>query len=127
MPDRQDRVEIQIERDLRRRDGQMLAEIIGPEQPLLLRGHRREEHGVWRLRGGAGVGVRELEEDSAAGAVIHRAVVDLVAGQGRVDAEMIVMRRVHHGLSGRHRRPRRAACPARCRTRTCARGSRYEL
>ena len=41
----------------------------------------------------------EFEQNSAAGGVVHGAVVNLVAGFGRVNAEMIVVRGVENGFA----------------------------
>ena len=98
--DGRDRVEIQVECDLRRRDRQMLAEIVRAEQALFLRGDGREQHRVRRPGGRPAEGVSELEHNPAARAVVHGAVVDLVAGKRGIDAEMIVMSGVHHRLRG---------------------------
>ena len=76
----------------------MHAEKLRAQQTLLLGGDGgkvdrvRRPHG--RLRKGAG----HLQQDAAAGAVVGRAVVDVVAFGVGIDAEMIVVGGVKHSL-----------------------------
>src|ERR1035438_10825041 len=63
-----------------------------------------------RSRGRRSECASELEQDAAAGRVVHGAVVEIVAAHRRIDAEMIVVRGEYHGLSrGAGLRSRRQA------------------
>src|SRR6185437_1287347 len=70
-----------------------------PEQALLLCGDGGEDDGEgWILDGRPGAG--QLQQNAAAGSVVDCAVEDLVAFQGGINAEVIVMGGVEHGLIG---------------------------
>ncbi len=75
-----------------------MPKILRAEQALLFRGDGgkvdRVRRACGRLRKGAG----QLKKDAAAGAVVGCAVVDVVAFCVGVDAEVIVVRGVEHGL-----------------------------
>jgi hypothetical protein len=59
-----------------------------------------------RIDRGAATGIaahtRQLQQDSASRRIIIRAVVDLVARLTRIDPQMVVVRRVQHGLFAEH-------------------------
>ena len=94
-------IEIQIERNARGRNRQMLAEVIGSEQPFFLRGHRRKQHGVRRLRGRRRERMREFQQNPAPGSIVHSAVINVVTGHRRIDSQVIVMSRIHNRLGRR--------------------------
>src|SRR5258708_34505707 len=69
----------------------MHTQIFRSQQALLFRGDGGEIDVPGRRNFGCSIGARHLEQYAAAGAVVHGAIVDLVAGSGGVDAKMIVM------------------------------------
>ena len=79
----------------------MHAEILRAEQTLLLSGDGGEVDGVRRPPGRLRESAGHFDEDAAACAVVGSAIVDVVAFGVRVDAEVIVMGGVEHGLVGR--------------------------
>ena len=82
--------------------GEMGGEVLGAEQALLLRRHRREEDAAARPLRHRGQALRDGQERGDAGGVVHGAVVDRVlAGLGvRADAEVVVVRGVEDRLLG---------------------------
>ena len=76
----------------------MLAEEFGAAQALFLGGDRGEQHGTLGALRGGGIGARHFQQDAAAGGVVHRAVVDVVARLLGMDAEVVVMSAVEDGL-----------------------------
>ena len=64
---------------------------------MLFSGDGGEEDGA-RRRSGGRPGLRDFQQDAAAGAVVDRAVVDVVAFGPGVDAEVIVVRGVEDGF-----------------------------
>jgi len=77
----------------------MFAKILGAQQPLLLRRDRSKENRACRcgLRGAPSAS--NFQQDAAAGAIVNRAVIDVVAALRPINAEMIVMRRVEDRFS----------------------------
>ena len=76
----------------------MLAKVLRAEQSLLLGRDGGEVHRALRAWLVAGEDARNLQQDAAAGRIVERAVVDVVARHAGHDAEMIVVRAVHDGL-----------------------------
>ncbi len=124
-PDGQHHVEVQIERNLACGNRRMHAEKLRAQQALLFGGdggevdRMRRPH--WRLRKGA----RQFQKNAAAGAVVGRAVVDVVALGVRVDAEVVVVRGVENSLIclalRRVRAPRHSSLRSGARGSRCAR------
>jgi len=73
----------------------VLTQVFRAEQSLFFGCDRREVDRAARLLGGLSIGASEFKQDAAAGAVVHSAVVDIVAGHVGANAEVIVMRGVH--------------------------------
>ena len=89
----------------------MHAQILRAKKALLLCRDRGEEHVVRRRLRRLRKGPRHFQQNAAAGAVVGRAVVDVVALGVGIDAEMIVVRGVENGVaagrcSGHTRQPR---------------------
>ena len=70
---------VQVEGDFLGRNRRMLAEEFGAAQTLLLGGDRGEVDGALRLLLGRSEDARDFQQDAAAGGVVLRAVVDVVA------------------------------------------------
>src|ERR1700761_4970525 len=81
----------------------MHAEVLRAQQPLLFRRDGSKVNIVRRALGGLRKGPREFQQNSAAGAVIRRAVVDVVALRVGIDTEMIVVRSVQNSVAARRR------------------------
>ncbi len=76
----------------------MLAQILGAQQSLLLRGHRRKQDRAPRLLRSLGKGMRQFEQNAATGRIVVGAVVDVVARHFGTNAQVIVVRGIHHRL-----------------------------
>ena len=75
------------------RDGGMSREIFGAEQAFLFGGDKQKEDGAlefFRMRFQAG---GDVQDEGAAGAVVHGAVVNAVAIDGSADADVVDVRR----------------------------------
>ena len=78
----------------------MHPQVLRAQQPLLFRRHRCKVNVVRRAYAGLRKGARHLQQNAAAGAVIRRAVVNVVALRVGVDSQVIVVRAVE-SLPGR--------------------------
>ncbi len=76
----------------------MFSQILGPEQPLLLRSDRREQNRSRLRHRHRGPHAGQFQQNSATRRIIVRAVVDLVPRQAGVDSQMVVVRRVQYRL-----------------------------
>ena len=76
----------------------MLGVILAAEQPGFFSGHRHEQRRAFRLVLQRGPGARHLDDHGAAGGIVHRAVVNVVAIDRRTNPQMIPMRGEDHGL-----------------------------
>src|SRR5207237_1046671 len=93
--DFRNRIEVEIERDASGRNARILSVVRGAEESLFFGGDGGEDDRAFRTRVRVRPHARHLHEETAAGAVVDRAVVDRVAGGvGFADAEVIVMRGV---------------------------------
>ncbi len=76
----------------------MFAQIFRSQQPLFFRCNCREDHRARRTFFGNAESTRQLQQNAAAGSVVGRAVVDIVARRIGTNAQVVVVRGKHHRL-----------------------------
>jgi len=87
-------IDIDVGDDLVERDCRGMSEVVRTQKPHFFPGDKNEEHGAARRLLETGVGSRDLEESGNAGGIVKRAMADVVAVDGRADAEVVHVRGV---------------------------------
>ena len=97
--ERIERIVIEINSGLAGGDDRMFAVVVGAEQAGFFRGHEEEESGAASVSSGMRCpDTSHLQNDRAAGGVIDRAIVDLVAIDRLADSEVVPVRGEQDGF-----------------------------
>jgi len=97
--DGQQHIEVQIQRNFRRWNRGVHAQELRAEQALLFGSHGRKIDRVRRTYTRLGKSPRQFQQNPAAGSVVSRAVVDVVALGVGIDSQMVVMGGIKYGLA----------------------------
>ena len=91
-------IHIDIRQSVFQRIQRIFGVIFRAQQALLLGGYREEQDGAFGRGLQFGIGACDFQQPGAAGGVIDRSVIDLIALEAWISAEVIPVRRVDHVL-----------------------------
>src|SRR5208283_5675218 len=87
-------IDIDVGDNLVQRDCREMSEVVRAYQAHFFPGDENKEHGAARRLLETGVGSRDLEESGDTRGIVQGAMANVVAIDGRTDAEMVHVRRV---------------------------------